>query len=55
MSGYFIDNINWNSIFNVNVPVGIIGLFATYVIQREYKTERVPVSMSSDLFPWPHS
>ena len=41
IGGYLIDNINWNSIFNVNVPVGIIGLFATYVIQREYKTERV--------------
>ena len=40
IGGYLIDNINWNSIFNVNVPVGIIGLFATLVIQREYKTER---------------
>ena len=40
IGGYLIDHINWNSIFNVNVPVGIIGLFATYVIQREYKTER---------------
>jgi DHA2 family multidrug resistance protein len=39
IGGYLIDNINWNSIFNVNVPVGIVGLFATYVIQREYKTE----------------
>ena len=40
IGGYLIDNINWNSIFNVNVPVGIVGLFATYVIQREYKTKR---------------
>ncbi len=40
IGGYLIDNINWNAIFNVNVPVGIIGLFATAVIQREYKTER---------------
>ena len=40
IGGYLIDNINWNAIFNVNVPVGIIGLTATYVIQREYKTER---------------
>ena len=39
IGGYLIDNINWNSIFNVNVPVGIFGLFATLVIQREYKTE----------------
>jgi DHA2 family multidrug resistance protein len=40
VGGYLIDNINWNAIFNVNVPVGIIGLFATLVIQREYKTEQ---------------
>ena len=39
IGGFLIDNINWNSIFNVNVPVGIMGLFATLVIQREYKTE----------------
>ena len=39
IGGYLIDNLNWNSIFNVNVPVGIIALFATMVIQREYKTE----------------
>ena len=40
IGGYLIDNIDWNAIFNVNVPVGIVGLFATLVIQREYKTER---------------
>jgi len=40
IGGYLIDTINWNAIFNVNVPVGIMGLFATAVIQREYKTER---------------
>ena len=40
IGGYLIDAINWNAIFNVNVPVGIVGLFATSVIQREYKTER---------------
>jgi MFS transporter, DHA2 family, multidrug resistance protein len=40
IGGYLIDTINWNAIFNVNVPVGLMGLFATAVIQREYKTER---------------
>jgi len=39
IGGYLIDTINWNAIFSVNVPVGIMGLFATAVIQREYKTE----------------
>jgi DHA2 family multidrug resistance protein len=40
IGGYLIDNLNWNTIFNINVPIGIIGLFATMVIQREYKTEQ---------------
>jgi DHA2 family multidrug resistance protein len=40
IGGYLIDNLNWNTIFNINVPVGILGLFATMVIQREYRTER---------------
>jgi len=40
IGGYLVDNIGWNAIFDVNVPVGIVALFATAVIQREYKTER---------------
>lgn len=39
LGGYLIDNFAWHSIFDVNVPVGIVGVFATLVIQREYKTE----------------
>jgi DHA2 family multidrug resistance protein len=39
IGGYLVDNIGWNAIFDVNVPVGLVGLFATMVIQREYKTE----------------
>jgi DHA2 family multidrug resistance protein len=39
IGGYLVDTINWNAIFNINVPVGFIGLFATFVVQREYKTE----------------
>ncbi|MGA7159706.1 MAG: DHA2 family efflux MFS transporter permease subunit [Bacteroidota bacterium] len=41
IGGYLIDNISWNSIFSINVPVGIIGLFATMVVQREYRTEHL--------------
>lgn len=37
--GYLVDNFRWHSIFDVNVPIGIVGIFATYIIQREYKTE----------------
>jgi DHA2 family multidrug resistance protein len=39
IGGYLIDNFSWHTIFYVNVPVGIVGIFATMVIQREYKTE----------------
>ncbi|HXX63944.1 MAG TPA: DHA2 family efflux MFS transporter permease subunit [Bacteroidota bacterium] len=39
--GYLIDHFSWHMIFDVNVPVGLMGAFATYVIQREYKTDTV--------------
>jgi DHA2 family multidrug resistance protein len=39
IGGYLIDNLEWQAIFDVNVPVGIVGMLATLVIQREYKTE----------------
>jgi DHA2 family multidrug resistance protein len=41
VGGYLIDHFSWHMIFDVNVPVGLAGVFATYVIQREYKTEHV--------------
>ena len=39
LGGYLIDNFSWHSIFDVNVPVGVFAIFATLVIQREYKTD----------------
>jgi DHA2 family multidrug resistance protein len=47
LGGYLIDNFAWHSIFDINVPVGIVGIFATFVIQREYKTS---TTRSFDLF-----
>ena len=41
IGGYLVDNFSWQLIFNVNVPVGIIGLIFTIVIQREYKNKNV--------------
>jgi DHA2 family multidrug resistance protein len=41
VGGYLIDNFSWHAIFDVNVPVGVLGLVVTMVIQREYKTEHV--------------
>jgi DHA2 family multidrug resistance protein len=40
VGGYLVTNFAWHTIFDVNVPVGIIGIIATIIIQREYKTER---------------
>lgn len=36
IGGYLVDNFNWQLIFNVNVPVGVIALILTIVIQREF-------------------
>lgn len=41
VGGYLIDNLDWQAIFDVNVPVGIVGMVATLIIQREYRTEHV--------------
>jgi DHA2 family multidrug resistance protein len=40
MGGYLIDNFAWHSIFDVNVPIGVFGILATILIQREYKTDK---------------
>jgi len=40
IGGYLVDNFAWHTIFDVNVPVGIIAVLATILIQREYKTEQ---------------
>lgn len=36
IGGYLVDNFSWPLIFDVNVPVGIIALILTIVIQREF-------------------
>ena len=41
VGGYLVDNASWQAIFDVNVPVGMVAMFATLVIQREYKTEDI--------------
>jgi EmrB/QacA subfamily drug resistance transporter len=35
VGGYLVEHISWQSIFYVNVPVGIIGLTMTYLVVRE--------------------
>ncbi len=39
--GYLVDNFSWHAIFDINVPVGIIGLLVVWVIQKEYKSKSV--------------
>lgn len=41
IGGYLVDHFNWKLIFDVNIPVGIAGLLATFVIQEEYKSKKV--------------
>lgn len=41
IGGYLVDNFTWQLIFDVNVPIGILGLLATIVIQKEYKNKLV--------------
>jgi DHA2 family multidrug resistance protein len=41
IGGYLIDNFNWQLIFDVNIPIGIIAIIATIIIQQEYKNPRI--------------
>jgi DHA2 family multidrug resistance protein len=36
IGGYLVDNFSWQLIFDVNVPVGIVALVFTMIIQREF-------------------
>jgi len=36
IGGYLVDNFSWQLIFDVNIPVGIIALIFTVIIQREF-------------------
>ena len=42
IGGYLVDNLNWNYIFYVNVPVGVIAMFITAILQKEYKASTPP-------------
>ncbi len=41
IGGYLVDNFSWQFIFDVNIPVGIAGMIATFIIQEEYKMKDV--------------
>ena len=39
LGGYLVDEFSWPLIFDVNVPVGIGGMLATAIIQKEYRSK----------------
>ena len=39
LGGYLIDRFEWNVIFDVNVPVGIFGVAAAWIILREVRSD----------------
>jgi MFS transporter, DHA2 family, multidrug resistance protein len=41
VGGYLVDNFNWKLIFDVNVPVGILGMLVTFIIQKEYRNKNI--------------
>lgn len=41
IGGFLIDSFNWQLIFDVNIPIGIVAMLATIIIQAEYKNKRI--------------
>lgn len=41
IGGYLVDNFSWQLIFDVNVPVGILAMVFTVIIQREFINKNV--------------
>jgi MFS transporter, DHA2 family, multidrug resistance protein len=41
LGGYLIDNYSWHTIFDINIPVGIVGIIAAVVILIEHKSLEV--------------
>ncbi|MDC9595139.1 DHA2 family efflux MFS transporter permease subunit, partial [Xenorhabdus sp. IM139775] len=45
LGGWISDNFHWGWIFLINVPIGLVAIFITYLLlnKRETKTEIIPV------------
>lgn len=37
IGGFLVDDYSWHLIFDVNVPIGVLGVVATLLIQKEWK------------------
>lgn len=40
IGGFLVDNFSWHLIFDINLPVGLIGILFTILVQREMKNKR---------------
>jgi DHA2 family multidrug resistance protein len=40
IGGWLVDNFSWGLIFDVNIPVGIVAMLFTIIIQAEHKSHR---------------
>jgi MFS transporter, DHA2 family, multidrug resistance protein len=40
IGGFLIDNFSWALIFDVNVPIGILAMIFTIIVQSEYKSAK---------------
>jgi DHA2 family multidrug resistance protein len=41
IGGFLVDNFNWQLIFDVNIPIGILAMIFTIIIQSEYKSQEM--------------
>jgi DHA2 family multidrug resistance protein len=41
IGGFLIDTFNWQLIFDVNIPIGIIAMLVTIIIQQEYVNKNI--------------
>ncbi len=41
IGGFLVDNFNWQLIFDINIPIGILAMIFTIIIQSEYKSQEI--------------
>jgi DHA2 family multidrug resistance protein len=41
IGGFIIDNFSWSLIFDVNIPIGVLAILFTIIIQKEYKNKKI--------------
>lgn len=41
LGGYLIDRFSWHTVFDINVPIGILGIIAATIVIREHKSKDI--------------